>query len=376
MAPQADGDEDGGMTTYHDTTADPVRANIARELARYYSELAGTDARPAPMFSLTRVLQEMRTERGLHDGYEREVTGAAATIGGTQHDPHRVVIPFGALAGRRDMSLSDANGSSYVVGTSNADPFDVLRPYSTTAQAGVTVLSGLRENLTIPRISGAASAGWIAEDGVTQYGESQATIGSTSLTPKTCAVRVDFSHQFHRQAPAVEMLLRQQLLGAVGELLDGAFLTGSGNSGQPLGLLGTSNINTASGGSLALAGLLEMREEIIAAGGREENLRWIGASTVQELLGTRERVANGGRMLWDDNGILGRPAHATRLAPVATLICGDFTKAIVALWGAGVRVEIDPYTAFTTGVLSARVVLDVDFAFPQPAAFSVAASIT
>ena len=51
-------------------------------------------------------------------------------------------------------------------------------------------------------------------------------------------------------------------------------------------------------------------------------------------------------------------------------------RAIVGLWGAGIRVEIDPYSAFTTGVLSARVVLDVDFAFPQPAAFSVAASIT
>ena len=363
------------MSTYTHST-DPVRANVARALADYYRELSGTDDKPAPMFSLTRVLQEMRTERGLHDGYEKQVAGAAATIGGTTHDPHRVVIPFGALAGRRDMSLADANGSSYIVGTSNADPFDVLRPYSTTAQAGVTVLSGLRENLTIPRISGAAAAGWIAEDGVTQYGESQATIGSTSLTPKTCAVRVDFSHQFHRQAPAVEMLLRQQLLGAVAELLDGAFLTGSGNSGQPLGLLATGGVNTASGTSLALAGLLEMREEIIAAGGREENLRWIGASTVQELLGARERISGSGRMLWDDGGILGRPAHATRLAPAATLVCGDFGKAIVALWGAGLRIEIDPFTAFQTGVLSARVVLDVDFAFPQPAAFSVASSIT
>jgi len=106
----------------------------------------------------------------------------------------------------------------------------------------------------------------------------------------------------------------------------------------------TPNINTASGGSLALAGLLEMREEILAAGGREENLRWIGGTDVQELLGARERVANGGRMLWDDNGILGRPAHATRLAPAATLVCGDFSKAIVGLWGVGLRVEIDPYT--------------------------------
>ena len=360
-------------TTY--TPADPVRASIARELARYYAELSGTDDKPAPMFSLTRMLNEMRDPRGLHSGYEREVTSAAATIAGNTHDPHRVIVPLAAIA-TRDMTAASAANGGYVIGTANADPFDVLRPYFVVGQAGVTVLSGLRENLTIPRVSGAAAATWVAEDGVTQYGESQATVGSVSLSPKVAAVRVDFSHQFQRQAPAVEMFLRQQLLSAVGELLDQAFFSGSGNSGQPLGLLATANINTASGSNLALAGLLEMREEVLAAGGRESGLRWVGGTDVQELLGARERVSGGGRHLWDDNGILGRPAAATKLAPAATLVAGDFSRAIVALWGAGLRVEIDPYTAFTTGVLSARVVLDVDLAFPQPAAFSIASSIT
>jgi HK97 family phage major capsid protein len=360
-------------TTY---TPEAGRAGIAAELARFYAELAGTADKPPPMFSLTRVFNEMRTERGLHDGYEKQVCGSAALMNGTEHDAHRVIIPFRALA-TRDMSIGDGNGSGYIVGTANAaEPFDVLRPWSVVASAGVTVLSGLRENLTIPRISTASSAAWIAEDGVTQYGESQPTVGSTSLTPKVCAVTVNFSHQFQRQAPAVEMLLRQQLLGAVGALLDQAFFAGSGNSGQPLGLLATSNINTATGTSLALAGLLEMRQEILDAGGREENLRWVGPPAMQKLLGARERVAAGGRMLWDDGTILGAPAHATSRAPATTLIAGDFSRAIVALWGTGVRVEIDPYSAFTTGVLSARLVLSCDFAFPQPAAFSVASSIT
>ncbi len=360
------------MNTNH-TTADPVRASIARELARYYSELSGTDAKPAPMFSLTRMLNEMRTERGLHDGYEREITSGAAMIGGGTHDPHRVIVPLGALA-TRDMTT--ATDAGYLVGTANADPFDVLRPYSVVASAGVTVLSGLRESLTIPRVSGAASAVWVAEDGVTQYTESQATIGSVSLSPKVAAVTVAFSHQFQRQAPAVEMLLRQQLLSAVGELLDTAFFAGSGNSGQPLGLLATANIGTQSGTSLAYAGLQAMRQAVLTAGGREGALQWVGPPAMQTLLGTRERVASGGRHLWDDGTILGRPAHATKLAPATTLICGDFSKAIVALWGTGIRIEIDPYTSFTTGVLSARVVLDVDLAFPQPTAFSVATSIT
>jgi hypothetical protein len=59
-------------------------------LSRYYAELSGTNDTPQPMFSLARTIAEMRTERGLHDGYEREVCGGAATINLLANALHRV----------------------------------------------------------------------------------------------------------------------------------------------------------------------------------------------------------------------------------------------------------------------------------------------
>ena len=79
-----------------------------------------------------------------------------------------------------------------------------------------------------------------------------------ALTPKHAATTLNFSRQWRLQAEAGEILLRQQLLGAVGELVDVAVLAGSGVGGQLLGLVNTANIGTQAGTSLAHAGILAM----------------------------------------------------------------------------------------------------------------------
>jgi HK97 family phage major capsid protein len=347
---------------------------IYRALAQHYGELAGCDAKPAPRFSLGRVIKEMSTERGLHDGYEREICGGAALMAGEHHDPHRVVIPFGALA-RRDMNAHGIDGG-YLIGSATPEPVDILRTYSVTAAAGITVLSGLRENLTLPRVSAAPSGGWIAEDGVSQYTESQPTIGSTSMTPKHVATLVDYTHTMNRQVEILEPFLRQQMFGKIGQLIDTAFFAGSGSSGQPSGLLLQANIGTQAGAAFDDADAIAMRATALTAGAREDALQWVGPPAVQALLAARFREAGSGRRLWESDGILGRPANASTLAPASTLVAGDFSKAIFGLWGAGFKLEIDPYTAFTTGKLTARVVVSLDFAFPMPSAFVVATSVS
>lgn len=155
---------------------------------------------------------------------------------------------------------------------------------------------------------------------------------------------------------AVEQFLRAQVLSAVGELLDIAFLNGAGGS-QPLGLLNTPGINTQSGTSLAHAGLLAMKQKALTAGGRE-------------------RSTGGGRFLWDDGYILGGPASATKNAPVGALTVGDFSSAVVGVFGPGIRVDIGPSQDFNNAGLAARVVFLTDVVFPQPSAFTVATSVT
>lgn len=353
---------------------DPARASIARELSRYYAELAGSEGSPAPNFSLARVIENMAHPTGLRDGYEREICAATAVLAGATHDPHRVLVPLAAL--RRDLSAGAAPAGGYLVSTDAADPVDVLRPWSVALSAGVQVITGLQGNLALPRVTTAGSGYWLTSESA-QITETQPTVGQVAMTPKNAAALVDFSRLWRLQVDASEAFLRDQLLRAVGELLDVAFFGGAGTVGEPLGLINTAGIGTASGGTMALAALLEMRDEVLQAGGREDRLQWVGHPGVQRTLAARERNSGGGRNLWDDGGILGRPAHATRNAPSGALICGDFGASVIGIWGpAAVRVEINPFQNFAAGLLSARVILSCDLGFPHPAAFNVASSVT
>lgn len=358
---------------------DETRRILATSFARAYAELAGADEKPEPRFSLARAISEMSSHvsQGLKDGYEREICSATATMANEQFDPNRILIPLSALQ-TRDLTASSAIGGGFLVSTAVADgePFDVLRPWSLTASAGLTVIPNLTSNVTISRVTVGSVAAWVANEGAAAV-VGQPTLGQAAMTPKFASVVVNFSRQWRLQAAAGEQLLRQQLLGAVGAMLDQAILGGTGASGQPSGLHNTAGINTTSGTSFSHAGSLAMRRQVLAAGARQDMLRWIGTPLGQETLGARQRVTGGDRFIWDDNGILGAPAAATTYAPTGSLTLGDFSMAVLGIWGPpALRVEINPYQDFKAGIVAARVSLACDVCFPQPGAFSVAATVT
>lgn len=359
---------------FPDTTpASPeARAIIARSLAGYYSELAGLDAgEPSRRFSLARFLLDTAERRPLR-GREREVSEAAAMLGNQLNVPHREWVPWAALGTRAMGSIPGSKGG-FLVGSSVADPVDILRPWSVVAGAGVQTMNNLQNQVTIPRVGTAPAATWIGENGSAPNAV-EPVLGSADLVPHTAIGLIHFSMQLLRQGEAVEAFLRAMLLSAVGQLLDVAFFSGAGGV-QPMGLLNTPGINTQAGGNLTHANTLTMRQKVLTAGAVESNLQWVGPPAVQEVLGARERVAGGGRFLWDTD-ILGRPAFATQSAPASTLVCGDFSQAVLGVFGPGVRVDVDPSQNFNTAGLTARVLLMCDVAFPQPAAFTVATSVT
>jgi HK97 family phage major capsid protein len=355
--------------------AEGTRAQLAAQLAAYYSELAAFDP-PSPPFSLARVLLA-HAERSELKGREREVCEAAAIVLGQDFNPMRTWIPLNAVAVRALATTPGAKGG-YLVGVDTVDTADVLRPWSVVASAGAMLLTGLTDGVVIPRITTAVTAGWLAAENQAGPSETPPTLGNVSITPKTAIAFVKFSMQLLRQGAAFEPFLRVQLLRAVGELLDVAFFSGAGGA-QPLGLLQTAGIGTQSGTSLAHAGLLAMRQKVLTAGGREANLIWVGPPAMQETLGARVRetgATGSGRFLWDDSGILGKPAFATKNAPATTLVVGDFGQSVVGIFGPGIRVDVDPSQDFASGGLVARVLLMSDVAFPQPGSFTAATSIT
>jgi hypothetical protein len=80
--------------------------------------------------------------------------------------------------------------------------------------------------------------------------------------------------------------------------------------------------------------------------------------------------------VWDDDRVASRPGYVSTDVPAGALICGAFEAIWVGLWGAGFTFSVDPFTSFRTGVLSARVLVDMDVVVLHPAAFNVATSVT
>jgi HK97 family phage major capsid protein len=339
--------------------------------------IATTPARSeAPRPDLARILAAAAEDRPI-DGRDRELLEQAARDAGKAYDRYRLPIRWAWLAGRRDLSTA-ANGGGYLVESEIPQAFDALRPWSVTARAGITILEGLQGTVPLPVTSGHATAAWLASETAAST-PSSPTVTSIALTPKSAAVTLDFSRLLSLLAPALAVpYISTELLRTLGALVDQAVISGSGGSGQPQGIVNTPNIGSESGTSLGQAGVAGMLEDVALADASEPSIAFLGTPTVRELLMTRERAAGSG-YVWDNNQVAGKPAHVSTQVPAATLICADWSRVLLALWGDGFELEVTPFASaanFKAGVISARCLVSCDVAVLSPAAVSVASSIT
>jgi HK97 family phage major capsid protein len=275
----------------------------------------------------------------------------------------------------RDLTTGVGSAGGYTVGTKNLPMEQLLRRYSIFGELGLNIISGLDGPITIPRCATVPTATWLPTDG-TSMTESQPVFGQLALTPKFCSAFMQVSRQLVLQSQA-ENIIAAMAAEAIGVAIDAAIIAGTGTNGQPSGLVNASGVYAQSGTSLALAGILNMREQVLLSGAREDRLVWLGHPTQQELLAARERFTGGGKTLWDDDGILGRPAIATKNVPSGSLICGDASRITVAVFdAAGIELEYDNYSDFRSGISAFRILVPVDVAVSPAAAFAVASSIT
>ena len=335
------------------------RAADALRLAMQPAPKAG------PTFSLARLIGGLAAED--FSGPDFALLRAAA---GDDYNPRAPIIPLSVLA--RDMTAAGVSGSNYLVATDNLAPQTLLRSYSVTAQAGVTVIDGLAGNATLPIVTARPTITW-APDEITQLSNTAATIAQVAVAPKHAAALTVASGQLLRQSPYAESLIREQLLEAAGLALDTAVLNGSGANGQPLGILNTTGIGSQLGTDLANPGVVAMKKLVADSGARDERMVFIGATGVRELLEKRERGSGLG-FVWDNQRVASLPAYATTTMPAASLVCGEFSKALAAVWG--VQVLADPYSEFRSGKVQFAVRLLVDVAVAQAAAFCKSVSIT
>lgn len=324
-------------------------------------------AREREAFNLTSLFDQAATATR---GYELELLEDAALRDGRAFNPRRPVVPWELLT--RDLSATGTGTGAYLVGTEALSPADILRPWSVTMQAGLTVIDGLRSNITIPRVTTAATPQWLASE-LDALTPSQPTLGDVSMTQKIVGALTTYTKQLAAQQGRLEALLRTHLLKTVGTAVDQAVIAGSGVSGQPQGIVGTTGVDTESGTSLGWAGIIAMQQAVADAGSEPTGL--VTTPAVRKLLQGREK-ATGSGLVWDGAAVGSIPAYATAACAATTLIVGDWSQAVLGIWGSGPEIALDAFTGWATGVITMRVLLSVDTALLHPASFSVSTSIT
>ena len=280
----------------------------------------------------------------------------------------------------RDLA-TNANGGNYLVGTSNEGGsfIEMLRAASILDKVGATYLRGLQGNVTIPKQTAAATAYWLANE-TTAITESQQTLGQLAFSPKNVGAYTEVSRQLMVQSnPACEMLVMNDLADVLSRAIDTAALSGSGSGGQPQGLIGTAGVGSVTGTSLGYAGLLEFQSDVASSNALTDSAGYLTTPAVAGLLCQRQRFTSTDSPLWSGNvakgSVIGFDAFTSNGVPSATMIFGDWSQMVVAEWGV-IELATNPYANFQSGITGIRGWATVDIGIRQPAAFSVASSIT
>lgn len=321
-------------------------------------------------FSFVRALNYLANpgDASARRGAEFEIEVGRAAAAQYERSSNGIVVPNEVL--RRDLVAEiPTAGGNLVPDELLAGSFiDLLRNRLALAQAGVTTLTGLQGNISIPRQTSAATAYWVGENVAPT--ESQQAIDQVNMTPKTVAAFVDYSRRLLLQSSIdVEGMIRNDLARVIALEIDRAAIYGTGSSNQPLGLTLTPGIGTE---TLTNAGtftqLIAMETDVAVANADVGSLRYIMNATARGLLKSTSKAGTEAVFVWENNEVNGYPVIVSNQLQGNDALFGDFSQMIMAMWS-GLDLMVDPFAGATAGTVRVIAHQDLDVAVKQPGAF-------
>ena len=303
-------------------------------------------ARETQGYSLGRAIRQQM--QGRLDGLEAEVHQELShTMPVT---PRGVVVPNLVLNTRASMTTSN------VAQLANSMPMgsmfiDNLQPASAVMAAGATVLSGLSKSIVIPKETGDTTASFTAESSTVS--EISLTISNLTLSPTRISATSSFTSEALIQSdPSIDNLIRNSHARKIAQAIDDGALEGNGTAPNPTGIVNTSGINTlttAGSSTMTFAEALEVLGKL-----EEDNVPSGGAAFIMHptdyatIAGTAVD-AGSGRFVIENGQVAGRRVLQSTLATAGTVVCGDFSHLIVAMFG-GSDLIVDPYSSATSAI--------------------------
>lgn len=280
---------------------------------------------------------------------------------------------------QRELSVGNPASAGYLVGTRVVGFDEVLRNTSVVMRLGASTLPGLRENVTIPRQTAAATPEWLTSE-TTGPNETLQTFVQLALSPKTVAATTGVTRKLLLQSSiAVDSLINADLGAAVALTADKAALSGTGVSGQPTGIDAVSGVGTFNGTSIDYEDILAAEADLATGNVTPMSPGLATTPTVANLLRARVKFSGTASPIWEGNlwsgSVNGYTALASNQVASSTAYFGDWSKLVIAEWGT-LEIDTNPYgTGWGAGVLAVRAIYSMDVGVRYPVAFTIATSI-
>jgi HK97 family phage major capsid protein len=340
----------------------------------------GMTARDLGEYSLVRAINNLTL--GVKTGQrinclEFEVSDEVAKSSGRA--TQGLYIPHDVMTHKRALTTNvfSAAGALVETGPQGQSLIELLRNQMYVVAMGARVISGLKGNLAIPSQTGGATAAWLSEDATITA--SQQTVGQVSLTPHRLAAATAFTFQLLAQStPDVESFVREDLMKVLAIAKDLAALSGSGVSGQPLGIAAlpgkSTSVTLAGANSMTYANAVQFETNVATANALNGSLGYLtSVATKGNSKLVAEIAAANSIPVWKNDMVNGYKALATnQLTTLPSVIYGNWNDLIIADWGAGGNeVIVDPYSLSMQGQV--RIVIQhlTDTAVRHAKSFSI-----
>jgi|TARA_R100000084_G_scaffold105104_2_gene62235 HK97 family phage major capsid protein/HK97 family phage prohead protease len=338
--------------------------NISNDVPLETPKDIGLTEKETKRFSILRAVNAMAnpTDRKAQEAAKFEMECSEAAQREYGKTAQGVMIPNDILRSwsQRDLNASDDAG---LIGQDfrGGSFIDALRNNSAVMPMA-TVLNGLQGDVKIPKKSSASTAAFISSEGGAA-GESEMTIGSVTMSPKTLGAYTDVTRQLLIQSSLdVENLIRDDLAKSIAIAIDDGALEGSGSSGNPTGITNTSGINTVSLSSAAaptFAEMVSMETAVRVDNALMGDLAYIVHPTNYGTLKTTEKATNTAQFVAVNDEINGYKTVVSPQITANNYVFGNFSDLLVGFFG-GVDLVVDPYSNSTSGTIRVVGLASVD----------------
>jgi len=303
----------------------------------------GLSAKDQERFSLTRGIAAMADGTWNKNSFEREVSEAVMKKAGVeQRDERSFFIPSEIqkrlnpnLNTRSVLSTASAAIGGDLVGTDflSGNFVDFLRNKAVLAKLGVTILSGLRKNIAIPKQLSTSTFEMVGYGAATP---SNFTVGQITATPHYGSTTTEYHRSLILQGePSIDALITNDLFGTSLVGIDRYGIFGVGGAIEPKGFTNETGVGTVDcAGGVTWAKIIEFITKIERANADQlGEIKWLlGPELKAELMTTPKVGTFPVFIMGDDGKIAGYNKESTNQVDAKFLSAGIWKELVLCDW--------------------------------------------